>query len=164
MRGGQFSLDLRESSRLIYVEFQDASWRDERLKPIDPMLPSKNYQAYLSFLVPRRIDQMDVGERLEPEGILIILYDGETGEFAGYILRTIISGLSGFTAENFSFWINVTAPEPPSLLYDEGYAELMRNSKDSWILDINAWFTIYQLAPGGETVKHYVKLNFKNNH
>ncbi|RLI28318.1 hypothetical protein DRO58_02435 [Candidatus Bathyarchaeota archaeon] len=62
-------MDLRGSSRLVYVEFQDASWRDERLKPIDPMLPSKNYHAYLSFLVPGRIDQMDVGERLEPEGI-----------------------------------------------------------------------------------------------
>ena len=43
-----FSIVLFNSSRSVYVRFQEAYWRDEQLNIVASRLPSKNYRVLLS--------------------------------------------------------------------------------------------------------------------
>jgi len=156
-----FYLDLNESSRSVYVKFGDALWKDKGLRDISPLLPSKNYRGFIWIEASgvTRVEHMEVGERLEPQFIAMLFYDGDTGGFAGFAVRTARTGTTSFDT---SFTMDITsAPEPPPPLYGEGHVYLLRSSEDTWIIDADAWFTLFQKTPGGGITKHYVKLTFK---
>ena len=155
-RAGGVFLDLNSSSRLVYIRFEDASWKDERLGDVASPLPSGRYRIMLGIQVSEgSIADIEVGERLEPD-IAIILYDGETGGLKGSLVRMLASDRVYIGA-----WMIVTPPpEPPKALYQDGYFSLVRTDEHTWILQGDAWFTLLQHAEG-EPVKHYVRLSFK---
>jgi len=59
-------------------------------------------------------------------------------------------------------------PEPPPVLYDKGYADFVWEGKDTWVLDVDAWFTdishpSYTTSPSSFPTgqRYYVRLNFR---
>lgn len=156
-----FSVDLTESSRFVFVKFQEAYWRDEHLNSIAPKLPSKNYRILLSMGFSKtEMDRMAVGEALEIPSttIAIVFIEADTSEFAGYALRTTILGLSGFSAGGYTLRVNITTPEPHHALYNEGHLTLTRTSGNTWTVDVEAWFALFQQR---DHVKYYVRLSFR---
>jgi len=166
--GFSFALSLIESPRSAFVKFQEAYWRDGHLTSIPSRLRSKNYRIILTIGFSNvEIDMMDVGEVLEiPSAVVTIGFiDADTGELAGYALRTTPTlpepGLSGFSFGNYTFFVNVTAPEQHQALYDEGHVTLMRVSRDTWTVDVDTWLAIFQPNTEEEPVEYYVRLSFR---
>jgi len=107
-RGNLFMAQLSgETSRYVYIRFEDMSWRDEDLKPVDPQLPSSQYQLVLMiYLHGATLRTMDVGLSYEPS-IWIVAVD--TGQNASYgLLRSPVE-----LSDVRFFTLNSTPATPP---------------------------------------------------
>jgi len=157
--GEILTMDLNRSSRLVYVNFANAHWKDVNLVDMPFRLPSKNYRMVLWLSARSKADiyKMDVGERLMPPDLFIILffYDTNTGALA--CIDTIYPFKGDFMVG--SIHINITAPEPPLPLSDDSYFQLRRASEDTWVLDIDGWFASYHRSYRSDFLKYYVRLS-----
>ena len=159
-RSGGIFLDLNESSRFLYIKFEYAYWKDDTLRDIPPLLPSKNYRVILGIQVSEKsITDMSIGESLEPD-VAVLLYDGETGELIGSIARMLTSN----TVYLSSSWMVVQPPpQPPMVLYQDGHLRLTRTGSDTWVLEGAAWFSLRLSSKdmGSRPPTYYVKLSLE---
>lgn len=159
------SLDLRGSLRSIYMKFEDADWKDGNLSTIASILRTDYYRVILNiWIYESPITQMNIGDHLEPV-ISLILFNAYTDSFIGVMTSRVLTPgnysvvLGGVTLITYK----VEDPEPPASLYDDRYLDIVRVDENTWVVKVNAWFTLFQTTSLGETVKHYVKLSFKIN-
>ena len=133
--GEILTMDLNRSSRLVYVNFANAHWKDVNLVDMPSRLPSKSYRMVLWLSARSKADifKMDVGERLMPPDLFIIIYfyDPNTGALA--CIDTIYPFKGDFMVG--SIHINITVPEPPLLLSDDSLDEISnRFTSFQWAL------------------------------
>lgn len=151
-----FVLNTVESSRSVFVKFGEASWKNERLWDTYPVLPTGEYRVLLAVFLPesfqKTLSEIEVGESA-PVNVFIRLHDPDTGDFLGALQRFP----GDFRIGNRTF----KGPEPPKSLFDEGHLTIIRTGEHSWLVDVDAWFVIFQPSPTGELTKHYVRLSFK---
>jgi len=158
-QGEILNMDLNRSSRLVYVDFANAHWKDVNLLDISSRLSSKSFRMVLLLSARSGADifTMDVGERLMPPDLFIIIYfyDPNTGALA--CIDTIYPFKGDFMYG--SIHINITAPEPPLPLSVDGHTQLTRANEDTWALDIDGWFASFHLSYRGDFLKYYVRLS-----
>jgi len=136
--------DQGRSNRFVSVRFGNAYWKDANLQAVTPVLPTSDYRMAIQF--GSHYEDMfkaNIGKQLEPF-IWLVLDDMESGE-------RIIECVRDLTPPD-----NATYPAPPSVLYKQGNASLVRESEDIWILDVNAWFRAKV-----KTTTYYVLLGFR---
>jgi len=151
-----FVLNTLESSRSVFVKFNEALWENEKLREIYPVLAPGEYRILLAVFLPesfqKTLSEMEVDEAA-PVNVFIRLHDPDTGDFLGALQRFP----EDFRIGNRTF----EGPEPPRSLFDEGHLTLIRTGERSWLVDVDAWFVMFQPSPTGELTKYYVRLSFK---
>jgi len=157
--------------RGTYVWFGKASWMDESLKPIGPILPSDRYTLTIIvhvFVENRSIipTQMDIGTPYQPY-ISITVYNMEAGVTEeGIVCLLVRTPIEGPQIGFYNHILNLTGPTPPPELYEDGYAYFTRTEGKTWVLDVDAWFLTLRARPipgtsEYEILKDYVKLSIK---
>lgn len=156
-RGGGIFLDLSDSSRFVYVKFEDMRWKDYMLRDVASPLQSKRYRIVLGALVPgKALTDMAVGEHAEPD-VGIQFCDVDTGRIVSSAVRT----LTGTIYYDDSMTL-IQPPKPPLILYEDGHIDLVRISEDTWIVQGEAWFNLVLLSLTGEVLHNYnIKLSLK---
>lgn len=116
-QGASYYLHGYESSRSVFVRFAGIPWKNENLMDIPPrLLPSRNCRIQLSLdLGNDSISKMEVGGRLEITNIFLVFLDVDTFKYVAIMIG------------------------PPTALYNQGHAYLVRESEDKWVLDVNTW-------------------------
>lgn len=133
-----FLMEIKDSSRFVYVKFEDTYWRGENLEAIASKLPSKNYWITLVMELPgKSLLEMNIGEHLEPQ-FGIVFWNANTGEEVCFMVTYLYGGESRI---------------PPSL-YEDGHLEVVRVNENTWVVDVDAWFSAW-------TGSYYVRLSFK---
>jgi len=157
--GEILTMDLNRSSRLVYVNFDNAHWKDVNLVDMPFRLSSKSYRMVLLLSARNKanIFKMDVGEKLMPPDLFIIIYfyDPNTGALA--CIDTIYPFKGDFMYG--SIHIKITAPEPPLPLSDDGHIQLTKTNEYTWVLDIDGWFASFHRSYRGDFLKYYVRLS-----
>lgn len=157
---GSITIDLNQSGRSIYVDFEKASWKDLDFNDIQPMLKSDNYRAIISIdvfelsssgeAIPIRLTDARPGYYYSDFLILMELCDLNSGTVVGVMTR----GLVPYRIVSGVIERNVIVPPPE--LYNMGPMDLKREGETTWVLEGNAWFELR--IP---FAKYYVKLSLK---
>jgi len=131
------------SARNITVRFSDAQWKSLSLMDILPKHATESYYINAYFFFSGKLADVNVGDRVNIPEISIDLVD--VNNRSNYI----------WTIGRCD---NATVPlvYVPPQLYDEGHVELIRESNDVWIIDVDAWF----IAHYADVQGNYIRLSF----
>ena len=150
------------SSREVYIKFEDAFWKNEEFKRIEPILPSDRYPVCISIEVPSEPsplspNQMDIGVPYEPS-VWITVFKLVPSEEVCSLVRTPVEKVAGPL-------LNLTGPTPSPELYVNGHLYFTRTYEKTWVLQGDAWFLLLQVLPKNEdtheyeVLRYYVKLS-----
>lgn len=160
---GAIAIDLNQSTRSVYIGFEEAAWKDRYFNDIRPLLKSGNYHPILGIYAiqivsstettPFRLTDTDPGSSYNDFNVIIYL-----GEIDGYIYVLH----RGFYGRWFIAGVEKTGLAPPTQLYNKGSLIFMRVDENTWLLEGEAWFELMKISTEDNSVKeYYVKISLQ---